>query len=224
MESIRSYHRPCSCISTCICSEIVAQYAGWSYAILFAVIFCETGLVVTPFLPGDSLLFAAGAVAATGALNPWWLFLALSMAAILGDTVNYWLGHYVGPKAFTGKVRFLEEGTSRPHASLLREIRRQNDHSRAIRAHRPHVRPVRGRNRRHELREIHPLQHRRRNRLGRPLRLCADICSRKSNSCKRISPSVIIAIIVISVMPMAFEYWRARREAKREGGRRKAEE
>ena len=79
--------------------------------ILFAVIFCETGLVVTPFLPGDSLLFAAGAVAARPDfnLNVTTLFLLLSTAAIVGDNVNYWIGNYVGPRAFTGKVRFLKK-------------------------------------------------------------------------------------------------------------------
>ena len=73
------------------------------------VIFCETGLVVTPFLPGDSLLFAAGAFAALGSLNPFVLFVLLSIAAIAGDTVNYWLGHYIGPKAFSGNIRFLKK-------------------------------------------------------------------------------------------------------------------
>ena len=71
--------------------------------------FCETGLVVTPFLPGDSLLFAAGAFAAKGWMDPYLLFVLLSAAAIIGDTVNYWLGHYIGPRAFTGQVRFLKK-------------------------------------------------------------------------------------------------------------------
>ncbi len=91
--------------------EIVRNFGVWTYVILFLVIFAETGLVVTPFLPGDSLLFAAGAIAALvpDTLNIFVLILVLSAAAILGDTVNYWIGHWVGPKAFSGKVRFLKK-------------------------------------------------------------------------------------------------------------------
>jgi membrane-associated protein len=88
--------------------ELLRNYGLWTYLILFVVIFCETGLVVTPFLPGDSLLFLAGTFASRG-LNPFLVFIVLSVAAILGDTVNYWLGHFIGPKAFTGKVRFLKK-------------------------------------------------------------------------------------------------------------------
>lgn len=89
--------------------EIVNQYHVWTYAILFVVIFCETGLVITPFLPGDSLLFAAGAIASTSELSPHILFLLLAAAGIIGDSVNYSIGHYIGPRAFTGKHRFLKK-------------------------------------------------------------------------------------------------------------------
>jgi membrane-associated protein len=88
---------------------IIDTYGGWTYAILFLVIFCETGLVVTPFLPGDSLLFAAGAFAATGVLDPWALLGLLTVAAILGDSVNYWIGERIGERAFEpGRYRFLK--------------------------------------------------------------------------------------------------------------------
>lgn len=80
--------------------DLLTQYGVWTYAILFLIIFCETGLVVTPFLPGDSLLFAIGALSAKGGLNIYTIFILLSIAAILGDTVNYWIGHMVGPKVF----------------------------------------------------------------------------------------------------------------------------
>ena len=89
--------------------ELIQQYGVWTYAILTLVVFCETGLVVTPFLPGDSLLFAAGALAALPAspLRVEVLFLLLTGAAIAGDTVNYWIGHKVGPRAFEGRIKFL---------------------------------------------------------------------------------------------------------------------
>ena len=90
-------------------SFFVAAHQHTIYLILFTIVFCETGLVVTPFLPGDSMLFAAGAVAGMGALNPFWLFIVLSIAAILGDTVNYWIGACVGPRAFSGEIRFLKK-------------------------------------------------------------------------------------------------------------------
>jgi membrane-associated protein len=80
--------------------EFVARYGVWVYGLLFAIIFAETGLVVTPFLPGDSLLFAAGAIAARGKLDVSVLFLLLAGAAILGNTVNYSVGHFVGPRVF----------------------------------------------------------------------------------------------------------------------------
>jgi len=91
-------------------SALIQDYGLWTYAILFLIIFLETGFVVTPFLPGDSLLFAAGTFAASGALNVWWLFFILSAAAVIGDTVNYWIGHFIGPKVFTReKSRFFKK-------------------------------------------------------------------------------------------------------------------
>jgi membrane-associated protein len=87
---------------------IIRSFGLWTYLILFIVIFIETGLVVTPFLPGDSLLFAAGAFAAKGSFNVSLLFFMLWLAAVLGDTANYWIGHYVGPRVFRENVRWLK--------------------------------------------------------------------------------------------------------------------
>ena len=81
-------------------TQLAAQYGHWVYALLFLVIFAETGLVVFPFLPGDSILFIAGTVVATAHLNVHLLAIVLTAAAILGDTVNYSIGHYIGPRAF----------------------------------------------------------------------------------------------------------------------------
>ncbi|MBC7398717.1 MAG: hypothetical protein H7289_02140, partial [Mucilaginibacter sp.] len=90
--------------------QITSQYQGWTYLILFAIIFAETGFVVTPFLPGDSLLFAAGALIAGGAsgLDIYLLALILIVAAFLGNTVNYTLGNYLGPKVFKEKNKILK--------------------------------------------------------------------------------------------------------------------
>mgnify|MGYP001002100635 CR=1 FL=1 len=80
--------------------ELCTQYGMWTHWILFLIIFCETGLVATPFLPGDSLLFAAGALAAKGMLNLNYIYIMLWLAAVIGDSTNYWIGRFVGPKVF----------------------------------------------------------------------------------------------------------------------------
>ena len=98
-------------------ATLVAQFGTWTYAILFLIIFAETGLVVTPFLPGDSLLFATGALAAVTDLNVYVLFVLLTIAAILGDAVNYWVGRNVGMRLFDGRIKYLKpEYLDRTHA------------------------------------------------------------------------------------------------------------
>ncbi|HVT60273.1 MAG TPA: DedA family protein [Thermoanaerobaculia bacterium] len=98
--------------------DAVQQYGGWIYVLLFVIVFCETGLVVTPFLPGDSLLFAAGAVAGMGALSAWWLGVVFLLAAVLGNTVNFWIGHLLGPRlvAARGGRLIKAEHLERTHA------------------------------------------------------------------------------------------------------------
>ena len=88
---------------------VIQNYGILTYLIIFLVIFAETGFVVTPFLPGDSLLFAAGTFASLGSLKVFWLFILLSIAAILGDTINYWLGHFIGPKIWFLNKKYLEQ-------------------------------------------------------------------------------------------------------------------
>lgn len=105
-------------------TELTAQYGGWTYLILFTIVFCETGLVVTPFLPGDSLLFAAGVIAALGLedgtrpLDVVTMAALLTVAAILGDTVNYHIGKFLGPKVLRGESSWLfnKKHLDRTHA------------------------------------------------------------------------------------------------------------
>ena len=97
--------------------DLINNFGYFTYAVLFGVIFAETGFVVTPFLPGDSLLFASGSFATKSILNPLILFLVLSGAAILGDTINYWIGHFLGERVFSEKSRFFKrEYLDRTHA------------------------------------------------------------------------------------------------------------
>jgi membrane-associated protein len=88
-------------------APFIQEYGAWTYLLLGLIVFCETGLVVTPFLPGDSLLFAAGAFAATGSLSLGWLIGLLTAAAILGDTVNYWVGHVFGRRLLAARRRLV---------------------------------------------------------------------------------------------------------------------
>ena len=104
--------------------QLASEYGLWVYGIVFLIVFCETGLVVLPLLPGDSLLFAAGSLASLpdSQLSPHLLFLGLSIAAILGDTLNYWIGKKIGPKVFASQeARFFKrEYLDKTHAFYLK--------------------------------------------------------------------------------------------------------
>jgi len=93
---------------------LIQQYGAWVYVLLFAIVFAETGLVVLPFLPGDTPLFIAGAMCATGQMDAWLLIVLLVIAATTGNTVNYFVGSWIGPKVFDGHIRFLD------HEALLK--------------------------------------------------------------------------------------------------------
>lgn len=194
-------------------ADIVRDYGAWTYAVLFAIVFLETGVVVTPFLPGDSLLFAAGAICGIGDLNVWALGALLFVAAVLGDTVNYHIGKYIGPSAFSGRFRWLK----REH--LVRTERFFEKHGGKaivlarfvpiIRTFAPFVAGVGTMN--------YPrfLAY---NVFGAFLwiflfmgagYLFGNLPLVKNNFSK-----VILLIIVLSVLPIVYEWWKARRESR----------
>ena len=190
--------------------ELVQTHGLWSYAILFTVVFLETGLVVTPFLPGDSLLFAAGSLAAAGAFDVVVLLLVLTAAAILGDTMNYWIGRLVGARVFTEGSRFFKQ------QHLLRTQRFYERHGGKtiilarflpiVRTFAPFVAGIG---------HMHYVRFCAYNALGAVLwvwgfgllgYLFGNLPMVKKNF-----TLVILAIIVISVLPIVHELWRSRR-------------
>jgi membrane protein YqaA with SNARE-associated domain len=155
--------------------EFVGAYGPWVYAILFAIIFVETGVVIWPFLPGDSLLFAAGALCAAGSLSTPITAALLVAAAFAGDAVNYSIGRYVGPRVFSA-----EDNTAISHRLLNRDhLRRAHEFFEKyggkavilgrLRADRPHLRAVCRRRGGDDAQDLRPLQHRRRDPVGVPL-------------------------------------------------------
>jgi membrane-associated protein len=196
---------------------LLQDYGGWTYAVLFVVVFCETGLVVTPFLPGDSLLFAAGALSARGGLDPWVLFVLLSAAAVLGDTVNYQIGHALGPRVLRdGGGRFLKpEYLDRTHRFFEKYGGKTIILARFVPIVRTFAPFVAG---------VGSMTYRRFlafNVVGGVLwvglfvsvgRRFADLPVVRENF-----TLVILAIIVLSILPGLFEIWRHRRETARSG-------
>jgi membrane-associated protein len=192
---------------------MIIQWAGiWTYLILFVVIFIETGLVVTPFLPGDSLLFAAGALASLGSMNVVILFVLMAIAAVVGDTVNYWIGHYIGDKAFTTNSRlFKKEYLERTQAFYEKHGGKTIFLARfipIIRTFAPFVAGV-GR-----MRYGYFISY---NIFGgiiwTAVFIFAGYFFGNVSFVKENFSLVIIAIIVISVLPGFFEYFRSRRKS-----------
>lgn len=194
--------------------ELVNQYQSWTYAILFLIIFCETGLVVTPFLPGDSLLFAVGAIASKGELNVFLVVVLLSIAAIIGDTVNYWTGKIIGPKVFTSESsRWL----NRKHLERTHEFYEKYGGKTIIIAR---FMPI--------IRTFAPFvagigkmsygKFLLYNIIGGILWIglftYAGFFFGEIPIVKRNFTLVIIGIIFVSVLPAVIEYWRARRETR----------
>ena len=192
----------------------VADYGPWIYVILFAVVFCETGLVVTPFLPGDSLLFAVGALAAGGSLKVHLLFGLLLAAAVIGDTVNYQIGHFVGPKVWSRpNSRWLKrEHLDRTHAFYEKYGGKTIILARFVPIVRTFAPFVAG---------VGSMTYSRFlafNVVGGvlwvALLLYAGYFFGTRPIVKENFGLVVIAIIVISILPAAWEIWRARRAAK----------
>jgi membrane-associated protein len=192
---------------------IITQYGAWTYGILFVVIFIETGLVVTPFLPGDSLLFAAGTFAALGSLNVWYLVGLLMVAAILGDTVNYSIGHYLGERAYN--IKWIKrEHLEKTHAFFEKHGGKAIFLARFVPIVRTFAPFVAG------IGRMSYAYFATYNIVGgitwvATFTLLGYFFGNIPFVRKNFE-LVIIAIILISVLPMVFEWWKARREAKME--------
>lgn len=197
-------------------SNIISQYGGWTYAILFFVIFMETGFVVTPFLPGDSLLFAAGAFAAIGSLNIYYLLGMLMIAAVLGDTVNYSIGHYLGDRAYN--IKWLKkEYFDKTHAFFEKHGGKTIFLARFVPIVRTFAPFVAGIGR---MSYSYFITY---NFVGGIswvlLFTLAGFFFGNIPFVQKNFEFVIVAIILVSVVPMGIEWWKARRESKTEAAK-----
>jgi len=188
----------------------VAEYGAWIYAILFAVIFCETGLVVTPFLPGDSLLFVAGAIAAAGELNVHLLFALLAGAAFLGNAVNYSIGRWLAPRLFRDqRSRFLNpRHLERAHAFYERHGGKAVVISRFLPIIRTYVPFVAG------MARMHPREFLAYNAAGAVLwaggLLYAGYFFGNIPWIRGNLTAIIVGIVVVSLLPLAWAFIRSR--------------
>ena len=197
-------------------AELVSTYGTWTYLLLFVIIFCETGLVVTPILPGDSLLFAAGAIAALpeASLNPHLLVVLLTIAAVLGDAVNYQIGRYIGPAVFRRESgRFLKKA----HLERTQEFyERYGGKTIIIARFVPIVRTFAP-----FLAGVGQMNYSKfavYNVTGAiawvVIGIYAGYLFGGIEFVKENFSLVIVAIVVISLLPAAFEYWRAKQQKK----------
>ena len=170
MELLKdAFHFIFQLVNTEYLGTLVDQLGPWLYVLLFAIIFCETGLVVTPFLPGDSLLFAVGAVAANTSLSLPVILILLIAAAVLGDAVNYTAGYRIGPKVFRYESSRLLNKKHLMRAHAFYEKYGGKTIVLALHPDHPYVCALRGRYRRDGLPSFRHLQHSRRRGLGRGL-------------------------------------------------------
>jgi membrane-associated protein len=194
--------------------ELVKEYGTWTYLVLFIIVFCETGLVVTPILPGDSLLFAAGAIAALGSLNPHLLVVLLTIAAVLGDAVNYQIGRYIGPAVFKKENSrfFKREHLEKTHAFYERYGGKTIIIARFVPIVRTFAPFIAG---------VGQMSYSRfavYNIVGAiawvVIGVYAGYLFGGLEVVKKNFSLIIIAIVFISLLPAAFELWRARRQKK----------
>jgi membrane-associated protein len=191
-------------------NDIIVQYGAWTYAVLFLIIFVETGLVIMPFLPGDSLLFAAGAFAARGSLDPFKLVLLLWVAAVVGDNLNYWIGRYLGPRVFSADSKLLNKKyLARAHEFYERHGGKAVVMARfvpIVRTFSPFVTGVSAMNYRRFL--VFDIAG---GLLWVSSFIIAGYFFGNIPAVKRNFELVILGIIVVSVLPMVLEYVKAKR-------------
>ncbi|MBI2558188.1 DedA family protein [Candidatus Woesearchaeota archaeon] len=191
-------------------SLIIQNFGGWTYAILFLIVFAETGLVITPFLPGDSLLFAAGTFAAIGSLNVFALFILLSLAAILGDTINYSIGKFLGAEAFNKYPKiFKKEYLDKTHRFYAKHGNKTIVLARfvpIVRTFAPFVAGV------GKMKYVNFLKY---NIIGGIVWVALFVFSGyyfgNIPVVKNNFTIVILIIIILSFMPMVWEYWKHKR-------------
>ena len=195
--------------------QVINAFGLWTYGVLFFIIFCETGLVVTPFLPGDSLLFAAGAFTATTSLQIGWMLVLLIMAAIVGDAVNYTIGYYAGNKIIQSKTRLIKkEYLDRTHEFFEKHGKMTIILARFVPIVRTFAPFVAG------LGKMKYLEFAAYNVTGGCLWVSLFVIGGRLFGnlpiVKKYFSLVIVAIILLSVIPIVYEVWRQWKDTKRD--------